>query len=83
MKDTTETICQRDSSEIAQQNFEKLFSYEGHNVQIAVLIQFFFLGVMLFFELKNLANMKDTTETIYQRDSSEIAQQNFEKLCSY
>ena len=32
MKDTTDTVCQRNSSEAAQQNFVKLLSYEGHNV---------------------------------------------------
>ena len=32
MKDTTETVCQRNSTE-AQQNFRKLCSNEGHNVQ--------------------------------------------------
>ena len=32
MKDTSETVCQRNSSETAQQNFVKLCSYEGHNV---------------------------------------------------
>ena len=34
------------------------------------------------FELKNLAKMKDTTETVFQRNSSETAQQNFLKLCT-
>ena len=33
------------------------------------------------FELRNLAKMKDTTETEYQRNSSETAEQNFLKLC--
>ena len=46
MKDTTETVCQRISSETAQQNFVKLYSYEGLNVCCAypheILIQFFF-----------------------------------------
>ena len=32
MKDTTETVCQRNYTETAQQNFEKLCSYEGLNV---------------------------------------------------
>ena len=32
MKETTETFCQRNSYEAAQQNFIKLCSYEGHNV---------------------------------------------------
>ena len=32
MKDITETVCQRNSSEAAQQNFVKLCSYEGINV---------------------------------------------------
>ena len=30
MKDTTETVCQRNFSETAQYNFVKLYSYEGH-----------------------------------------------------
>ena len=34
------------------------------------------------FELRNLAKVKDTTETVCQRNSSETAQQNFVKLCS-
>ena len=34
-----------------------------------------------FFELRNLTKMKDTTETVCQRNSSETAQQNFLKLC--
>ena len=46
-----------------------------------ILIQFFFSESALF-ELKNLAKMKDTTETVCQRNSSETAQQNFLKLCS-
>ena len=32
MKDTTETVCQHNSDETAQQNFLKLCSNEGHNV---------------------------------------------------
>ena len=35
-----------------------------------------------FYELRNLTKMKDTTETVGQRNSSETAQQNFLKLCS-
>ena len=35
------------------------------------------------FELRNLTKMKDTTETACQCDSSETAQQNFVKFCSY
>ena len=35
------------------------------------------------FELRNLTKMKDTIETVRQRNSSEAAQQNFLKLCSY
>ena len=34
MKDTTETVCQRNSPEAAQQNFVKLCSKEGPNVQM-------------------------------------------------
>ena len=43
----------------------------------------FFSRSYALFELKNLANMKDTTETVCQRISPETAQQNFVKLCSY
>ena len=32
MKDPSETVCQRKSSETTQQNFLKLCSNEGHNV---------------------------------------------------
>ena len=32
IKDTTKTVCLHNFSEAAQQNFLKLFSYEGHNV---------------------------------------------------
>ena len=32
IKDTTETVCQRNSSETAQLNFLKLCSFKGHNV---------------------------------------------------
>ena len=47
-----------------------------------IMIQFFFLEVTPFFELRNLAKMKDTTETDCQLNLSETAQQNFVKLCS-
>ena len=36
MKDTTETVGQRNSTETAQQNCLKLCSYEGHNVQMRI-----------------------------------------------
>ena len=36
MKDTTETVCRRNSSETAQQNFSKLCSNEGHNVKMCI-----------------------------------------------
>ena len=48
-----------------------------------ILIQFFFLGAMSLFELRNLTKMKDTTETVGQHNSTETAQQNCVKLCSY
>ena len=35
------------------------------------------------FELWNWTKMKDTTETVRQRNSTETAQQNFVKLCCY
>ena len=36
MKDTTETVCQRNSSETAQQNYVKLCRYEGYNVKMGI-----------------------------------------------
>ena len=47
-----------------------------------ILIKFFSQSYALF-ELRNLAKMKDTTETVRQCNSSETTQQNFVKLCSY
>ena len=43
----------------------------------------FFSRNYALFELRNLAKMKDTTETVCQRNSSKATQQNFVKLCSY
>ena len=48
-----------------------------------ILIQFFFLGAMPLFELRNLTKMKDTAETVGQHNSTETAQQNCVKLRSY
>ena len=68
MKDTctTETVCQRNSSETAQKNFLKLCSNKGYNVQMCISTgkpdSIFFLGVMPLFELRNLAKIKDTTQ---------------------
>ena len=42
----------------------------------------FFCSGYAIFELRNLAKMKDTAETVCQHNSSETAQQNFVKLCS-
>ena len=81
MKDTTETVCQRNSSETAQQNFLKLCSNEGHNVQMCISTGNFD-SIQALLELRNLTKMKDTTETVCQRNSSEAAKQNFVKLCS-
>ena len=47
-----------------------------------ILIQFFFRSNALF-EPGNLTKMKDTTETDFQRNSTETTEQNFVKLCSY
>ena len=47
-----------------------------------ILIQFFLSLNYALFELRNLTKMKDTTDTVCQRNSSETAQQNFLKLCS-
>ena len=64
--------CQRNSSETAQQNFVKLCSYEGHNVQMRISTgnfdSFFFSRSYALFELRNLAKMNDTTETVCQRN---------------
>ena len=70
MKDTTETGCQHNSSEAAQQNFMKHCSCEGLKggrcaYPQEIMIQFFFLGVMPLFELRNLAEMKDTTSLLF------------------
>ena len=46
-----------------------------------ILIPFFSRSYALF-EFRNLAKMKDTTEKVCQRNSSETAQQNVVKLCS-
>ena len=85
MKDTTGTICQRNSSETAQQNFVKLCSCDGHNMLMCIptgnFVQFFSQNYALF-EFRNLTKMKDITETVCQRNSSETAQQNFLKFCS-
>ena len=42
---------------------------------------FFFSRSNALIELRNLAKIKDTTETVCQRNSPETAQQNFLKLC--
>ena len=44
-----------------------------------ILIQYFSPSYALF-ELRNLAKMKDTTETVCQRNSLEAAQPNFMKF---
>ena len=79
--------CQRNSSETAQQNFMKLCRDEGHNVQICIFTRnfdsIFFSRSYAFFELRNLSKMKILLNTDCQRNSSETAQQNFVKLCSY
>ena len=43
----------------------------------------FFSWSYALFELRNLAKMKDTTETVGQHNFTETAQQNWVKLCSY
>ena len=80
-------VCQRNSSETAQQNFLKLCSNEGHNVQMCISTgnfdSIFFSWIYALFELRNLMKMKDTTETVGQHNSTETDQQNCVKLCSY
>ena len=80
MKDSTETVCQRNSSETALKNFVKDIPCRCAYIQ-EFLIQFFSRRYARF-ELRNLAKMKDTTETVCQRNASETAQQNVMKLCS-
>ena len=48
-----------------------------------ILILFFFSRNYALFELRNLTKMKDTNETVCQRNSSKVAQQNSLTLCSY
>ena len=43
----------------------------------------FFSRSYALFDLRNLTKMKDTTETVGQHNSTETAQQNCVKLCSY
>ena len=43
----------------------------------------FFSGRYTPFELRNLAKIRYTTETVCQGKSSETAQQHFVKICSY
>ena len=50
--------------------------------QQKILIPFFSLNYALF-ELRNLAKMKDTTETVGQHNFTETAHKNCGKLCSY
>ena len=47
------------------------------------LLFIFFSRRYALVELRNLAKMKDTTETVCKRNSSEAAQHNVVKLCSY
>ena len=74
LNNTTETVCQCNSSEATQQNFMKLCSYEGHNILMCISTGNFD---------SFLTKMKNTTETVCQCNSTETAQQNFLKLCSY
>ena len=51
-----ETVCQRNSSETAHQNFVKLCSCEGHTMYMGIFTgnfdSLFFLGVMPFLNLE-------------------------------
>ena len=47
------------------------------------ILNHFFSRSYALFLLRNLAKMKDTTETVFQYNSSEAPQQNYMKLCSY
>ena len=87
MKDSTETVCQRNSSETAQQNFVKLCSGEGQipcrcAYSQDILIQLF-MGVMPFFNLEIWPKLKILLTTVLQRNSTESAQHNIVKLFSY
>ena len=56
IKDTTETVCQPNSSETAKENFLKLCGYEGHNVQMCISTgnfdSIFFLGITPFLNIE-------------------------------
>ena len=56
MEDSTETVCQRNSSETARQNFLNLCSCKVHTCRCAypqeVLIPYFFLGITPFLNLE-------------------------------
>ena len=65
--------CQRNSPENAQLNFVNLCNYEGHNVYIRICTGNFhsiFFSEYALFELTNLVKMKDTNETVHQRNST-------------
>ena len=80
MKNTTETVGQRNSSETAQQNCLNLVVMKDTICRNAypqeIFIHFFSRNYALF-ELKNLTKIRDTTDIVCPRNSSEIAQQNF------
>ena len=76
LKDTTETVCQRNSSETAQNSVavKDILCRCAYSQEI--LIQFF-TGSNAPYELRTLTKIKDTT--IRQRNSTETAKQNFVK----
>ena len=67
----------------------KLCSNEGLNVQMCISTgnfdSVFFSRIYCYalFELRYLTKLKDTIETVGQHNSTETAQQNRVKLCSY
>ena len=86
MKDATEIVFQRNSSEAAQQNFVKLCSYEGLNVQMCISIGnsysfFFFWEECSFLNLEIWPKLKILLKQFVS--ATETAQQNLVKLCCY
>ena len=82
MKDTTETVGQRNSSETSW-NFVVMKDIMCRCAYLQDILIQFFAGSNAPFWTSNLTKMKDTTETVGQHYSTETAQQNWVKLCSY
>ena len=91
MKDSTETVGQRvgplKALDWISWNFvvmKDIMFRCGYPQDI--LIHFFFWERAMpffIFKLRNLTKMKDTTDTVGKHNSTETAQQNCVKFCSY